>query len=368
MFKDINSINDLLKKAESSELQKGIEVEKEHKDTIRKIYKELKHREPTEEELAAAYKDIAEDHIDEFSNYYDKLKKMESALEKEGVYKCSHYKVCAESGPQCQDNKCPLNKKKESEIKKISNEEFSIETYDKMLEDPLWENFQKENITLSYSIGLEALNYHEGQDDAVYAIGSSAIARNPVPISLVEDAIFNLEHDASTHFQEDEDLFNLIYDLKSILVDFFNNYKLEYFENKESVMKVNSSTIILTKEDPTYKDIEGILSKIAESNGIDNVRFATISVTQDEGTISFKVADEYDTESLKKDVPLPQLMELRDKYVKAIKFTPAEDNESVRRLKNTLQLIERKIQMKQQQDKDKWDEGSFAPEKVASKK
>jgi hypothetical protein len=52
------------------ELEKGIEIEKEHKDTIQKIYD---HELTPEEALA----EIAKDHLDEMPDYYSKLSEME---------------------------------------------------------------------------------------------------------------------------------------------------------------------------------------------------------------------------------------------------------------------------------------------------
>lgn len=117
------------------------------------------------------------------------------------------------------------HEKKESSMKiKKSAEEYTVEMYKNMLLDPLWREFQNEDITIAQSLGLRALDYHEGQDDPIYALGSSAYARSSVPVSIVEDAIYNLDLD-SKEMPNDDELFDLIYELQSTLVDFFNSYK-----------------------------------------------------------------------------------------------------------------------------------------------
>ena len=65
-----------------SELSKGIDIEKEHGDTIKfiKDYYKKNGKFPPDEEV---FKNIAQDHLDEFKNYYSELQKMEANLKSE---------------------------------------------------------------------------------------------------------------------------------------------------------------------------------------------------------------------------------------------------------------------------------------------
>ncbi len=66
---------------EKSELQKGVKVEKEHDSTytrIKNFYK--KHNDFPNKELV--FKWIANDHLDEFKDYYTRLEKMEKEAQK----------------------------------------------------------------------------------------------------------------------------------------------------------------------------------------------------------------------------------------------------------------------------------------------
>jgi hypothetical protein len=68
---------------EKTQLEMGIEVEKEHKNTYQKIkdfYKENGYF-PKEEDV---YSWIAQNHIDEFPSYYTELKIMEDKLKNKG--------------------------------------------------------------------------------------------------------------------------------------------------------------------------------------------------------------------------------------------------------------------------------------------
>jgi|GEM_PF-2317661 len=69
-----------LSKAENTEKEIGVDVEKEHADTIKFIKDFFKkhHKFPPDEDV---YESIADDHLYEFANYYTELKKMESKLE-----------------------------------------------------------------------------------------------------------------------------------------------------------------------------------------------------------------------------------------------------------------------------------------------
>lgn len=57
------------------QLQKGIEAEMEHEETIRKIIELAKN--PSEEIIRQISEMIAKDHLDEMSDYYDKLETIE---------------------------------------------------------------------------------------------------------------------------------------------------------------------------------------------------------------------------------------------------------------------------------------------------
>jgi hypothetical protein len=53
---------------------------------------------------------------------------------------------------------------------------------------------------VSREIGLLMLQYHQGQRDPVYAVGSTAYAGKPSWASTVEDALYNIERDlAAVH-------------------------------------------------------------------------------------------------------------------------------------------------------------------------
>ncbi|GEM_PF-4999573 len=56
-------------------------------------------------------------------------------------------------------------------------------------------------------------------------------------------------------------------------------------------MKINSNTIVLAKESDLYKELENVITKIAEENNISNIKQASLAVTKDNGFISFKVAE-----------------------------------------------------------------------------
>lgn len=64
------------------QIQMGIEVEKEHDPTIDKIEKEFDIEVKDREEI---YQSIAQDHLDEFDDYYDRLDYMEKEAEAENV-------------------------------------------------------------------------------------------------------------------------------------------------------------------------------------------------------------------------------------------------------------------------------------------
>lgn len=53
-------------------------------------------------------------------------------------------------------------------------------------------------------------------------------------------------------------------------------------------MKLNSNTIALEEQD--YKNLEGVIKKIASENNIEDVEQIQISLTANEGVISFKTA------------------------------------------------------------------------------
>jgi len=55
-------------------------------------------------------------------------------------------------------------------------------------------------------------------------------------------------------------------------------------------MKINSNTIVLAKDSDLYKELEQVVTKIAEEHEISNVSLASLDVTKDEGLISFKYA------------------------------------------------------------------------------
>lgn len=59
---------------------------------------------------------------------------------------------------------------------------------------------------------------------------------------------------------------------------------------RESTMQINSSTIKISGE--VYKQIEGIVSKIASANNINNVESIKISLNENSGVVSFKIAEE----------------------------------------------------------------------------
>ena len=63
------------KRSSSEELALGIEIEREHLGTIRKIEKAIESGSPLSDDEICEL--IAKDHIAELSDYYSRLKKME---------------------------------------------------------------------------------------------------------------------------------------------------------------------------------------------------------------------------------------------------------------------------------------------------
>lgn len=57
-------------------------------------------------------------------------------------------------------------------------------------------------------------------------------------------------------------------------------------------MKVNSNTFSLDEKD--HADITAAVKKIAEDNGIDNVKRASIDLSNEKGVIKFELAEEVD--------------------------------------------------------------------------
>lgn len=57
-------------------------------------------------------------------------------------------------------------------------------------------------------------------------------------------------------------------------------------------MKINSNTIVLAKESNLYKELEQVVTKIAEENKISNIEQASLDVTKDNSLVSFKIAEE----------------------------------------------------------------------------
>lgn len=57
-------------------------------------------------------------------------------------------------------------------------------------------------------------------------------------------------------------------------------------------MKVNSNTFSLEEKD--HADITAAVKKIAEDNGIDNVKRASIDLSSEKGVIKFELAEEVD--------------------------------------------------------------------------
>jgi len=78
IFEEFDPSND---KKIKQQLKMGVKIEKEHASTyqfIKDYYKANKDFPPDEE----VYKHIAMNHLDEFSNYYTELVKMEKKLKK----------------------------------------------------------------------------------------------------------------------------------------------------------------------------------------------------------------------------------------------------------------------------------------------
>lgn len=64
-------------------------------------------------------------------------------------------------------------------------------------------------------------------------------------------------------------------------------------------MQINKNIFTLEKTSEEYKTIENILVKIAEEQGVENVKTATVSLSTEEGVIVFKEAE--DKKDKKKD-------------------------------------------------------------------
>lgn len=78
--------NEIMNMQKATQLQIGTKLESEHKETFQFIKQYLKDhgKLPPEKEV---YKHIAENHLDEFKNYYTKLIEMESKMKKEDMKK-----------------------------------------------------------------------------------------------------------------------------------------------------------------------------------------------------------------------------------------------------------------------------------------
>jgi len=83
---------------EISEMDKGIEVEMEHRELIVKMLKEAG-KEPTEEMIKRIASEIAKVHIEEDPKYYEKLEKIEKNSVENGYGpKEMNYKIVLENG------------------------------------------------------------------------------------------------------------------------------------------------------------------------------------------------------------------------------------------------------------------------------
>jgi hypothetical protein len=60
---------------------------------------------------------------------------------------------------------------------------------------------------------------------------------------------------------------------------------------KESVMKINSSTVSIDKTSAEYQALEGIIFKIAAQNGIKDVESVHVSLSEEQGIVGYKVAE-----------------------------------------------------------------------------
>lgn len=77
-YKDIDELLKISKEVDPKELEMGIKVEREHASTIKWIkeyYKEHNEFPPDEE----VFEKISLEHLDEFKDYYTRLKAMESS-------------------------------------------------------------------------------------------------------------------------------------------------------------------------------------------------------------------------------------------------------------------------------------------------
>lgn len=72
-------------------------------------------------------------------------------------------------------------------------------------------------------------------------------------------------------------------------------------------MQVNSNTLVLGSSSNEYKELEGVLKKIASDAKVDNIKSATLTVSSDSCTVMFKRANE--TSFIDKEMPLAQLQQ-----------------------------------------------------------
>jgi hypothetical protein len=71
MFEGLKNFSKTAELTTGSQLDKGVEVEHEHKKTLEQLIKDVK--EGNIKPMGDYYKMIAQDHIDEKKKYYDKL-------------------------------------------------------------------------------------------------------------------------------------------------------------------------------------------------------------------------------------------------------------------------------------------------------
>lgn len=109
-------------------------------------------------------------------------------------------------------------------------------------------------------------------------------------------------------------------------------------------MKLNSNTIVLEKESSEYKELETLITKIAEENKIDDVKEIKIAITDSEGMISFKTSYVQP-----KDVTVMEIPEL-ELYMDTLKEDAKVNPKDVSAIKKLYE--EAKIQLQSLQQKD----------------
>ena len=247
------------------EMEKGIEVEKEHKRTITDLYNELENRDPTDDEIEEMAESILVDHEIETKDitgkpeYYTKyLIPMEEEMKKNKKESAMDTKFKGEKLPPPHYYRHPKTLRSLRENEGLKRDmEFG----------ELGEMLENESVpSLDLKLGPE--------------IGSS---REELPTSYDDLPVDKSKYPKKWRNREELEKPYMLGKPK------YKDIDRESIRNmdKESVMKINSNTFSINRESKEFQSIEDIIKRIASENKIENVEEVQIKLSKDEGMVKF---------------------------------------------------------------------------------